>query len=92
MSGLKQALEQVNDYNPLMKDFPLQELLSATELDRIKIAITAIFAHLRKIRNTKYPINRCLRLIEAISRDVQTQMLKVRLFFVKKLLEKFTNI
>ncbi len=37
----------------------------------------AIFNHLRKIRNTKYPIQRALRLVEAISRDLSNQLLKV---------------
>ena len=63
-TGLKQALATVNDYNPLMKDFPINELLSATELDRIRSAVQGIFNHLRKIRNTKYPIQRALRYIE----------------------------
>lgn len=67
----------VNDHNILMKDFPLNDLLSATDLDKIRAAIVAIFQHLKKIRNTRYPINRCLRLVEAISRDLQQQMLKV---------------
>uniref|UniRef100_A0A1I8II96 Dynein heavy chain, cytoplasmic n=1 Tax=Macrostomum lignano TaxID=282301 RepID=A0A1I8II96_9PLAT len=76
-TGLKSALGVVNDYNPLMKDFPLNELLSATELDKIKQAVVAIFGHLKKIRSTKYPIQRALRLIEAISRDLSNQLLKV---------------
>uniref|UniRef100_A0A6Q2WQB4 Cytoplasmic dynein 1 heavy chain 1 n=1 Tax=Esox lucius TaxID=8010 RepID=A0A6Q2WQB4_ESOLU len=76
-TGLKQAVETVNDYNPLMKDFPLNDLLSATELDKIRLALVAIFTHLRKIRNTKYPIQRALRLVEAISRDLSSQLLKV---------------
>ena len=76
--GLKQALATVNDYNPLMKDFPLEDLLSATELNRIQNALNGIFTHLRKIRSTHYPIQRVLRLIEAISRDLSTQLLKVR--------------
>jgi dynein heavy chain 1 len=52
-------------------------LLSATELERIRAAVQLIFAHLRKIRSTKYPIQRCLRLVEAISRDLGAQLLKV---------------
>lgn len=76
-TGLKQALATVNDYNPLMKDFPLNDLLSATELDKIRTALQAIFIHLRKIRSTKYPIQRALRLVEAISRDLMAQLLKV---------------
>ncbi|KAG8248503.1 Cytoplasmic dynein 1 heavy chain 1, partial [Homalodisca vitripennis] len=76
-TGLKQVLATVNDYNPLMKDFPINDLLSATELDRIKTAVQQIFSHLRKIRNTKYPMQRALRFIEAISRDLSAQLLKV---------------
>lgn len=76
-TGLKQALSYVNDYNPLMKDFPINDLLSATELDRIRAAIQQIFAHLRKIRSTKYPIQRALKLVEAISRDLSSQLFKV---------------
>ena len=76
-TGLKQALAKVADYNPLMKDFPINDLLSATELEKIKPAVQQIFSHLRKVRNTKYPIQRCLKLIEAISRDLSQQLLKV---------------
>lgn len=77
LTGLKQAVETVNDYNPLMKDFPLNDLLSASELDKIRQALMAIFTHMKKIRNTKYPIQRSLRLVEAISRDLSSQLLKV---------------
>ena len=76
-TGLKQALAMVADFNPLMKDFPINDMLSATELDRIRSAVQSIFLHLRKVRNTKYPIQRALRLIEAISRDLSHQLLKV---------------
>ena len=60
-----------------MKDFPLNELLSATELDKVRSAVIGIFNHLRKIRSTKYPIQRALKLVEAISRDLSSQILKV---------------
>ena len=65
------------DYSQLMKDFPLNDLLSATELDRIRSALIAIFSHMRKIRNTRYPMQRALKLVEAISRDLSNQILKV---------------
>lgn len=85
-AGLKQALATVNDYAPLMKDFPLNDLLAATELEKIRSAVQAIFNHLRKIRSTKYPIQRALRLVEAISRDLSSQILKVQeglfIFFI----------
>ncbi|KJH46391.1 hypothetical protein DICVIV_07559 [Dictyocaulus viviparus] len=38
-TGLKQTLALVSDYNSLMKDFPLNELVSATDLDSIKVAL-----------------------------------------------------
>ncbi|KRY59545.1 Dynein heavy chain, cytoplasmic [Trichinella britovi] len=78
-TGLKQALDTVTNYNVLMKDFPINDLLSAVEMDRIRAAVASIFIHLRKIRTSRYPIQRCLRLIEAISRDLQIQMLKALL-------------
>lgn len=76
-TGLKPALSMVADYNTMMKDFPLNDLLSAAELERIRGSLVAIFAHLKKIRGTKYPIQRALRLVEAISRDLSNLMLKV---------------
>ncbi|XP_065167911.1 dynein heavy chain, cytoplasmic isoform X2 [Atheta coriaria] len=76
-TGLKQALATVNNYNPLMKDFPIHDLLSATELERIRASVQLIFSHLRKVKATKYPIQRCLRLVEAVSRDLGGQLLKV---------------
>lgn len=74
---LKEALATVHDYNPLMKDFPLDDLLSATDLDKLSLAIQAIFNHMKKIRNTKYPIERASKLIETISKDLTSQLLKV---------------
>jgi len=76
-TGLKGALVTVTDYNQLMKDFPINDLLSAGDLDKIRTSLYGIFSHLKKIRNTKYPIHRALRLIEAISKDLQLQLLKV---------------
>ncbi|VDL72361.1 unnamed protein product [Nippostrongylus brasiliensis] len=76
-TGLKQTLALVNDYNSLMKDFPLNELVSATDLDSIKVALGNVFGHMKKIRATKYPVQRALRFIEAISRDMNGQILKV---------------
>jgi len=75
--GLKRALTKVADYNILMKDFPLNDLLSATELEQIPVSLVAVFAHLKKIRTTKYPVQRALRLVEAISRDLCNVMVKL---------------
>lgn len=79
-AGLKQTLAMVNDYNVLMKDLPLNELMAATDMESIKNALANIFTHMKKLRNTKYPIARALRFVEAISKDVSTQMLKVVIY------------
>uniref|UniRef100_A0A0N5AC29 DHC_N1 domain-containing protein n=1 Tax=Syphacia muris TaxID=451379 RepID=A0A0N5AC29_9BILA len=70
-------MTKVNNYNLLMKDMPLNELMAATDMNAIRIAVIDIFTHLKKIRNTKYPITRALRFIEAISKDLCSQMLRV---------------
>ncbi|CAF3632269.1 unnamed protein product, partial [Adineta steineri] len=76
-TGLKEALDKVKNYNILMKDFPMHDLLSANDLPKIKNSITVIFNHLKRVRNTRYPVNRILRFIEAISRDLNVQMTKI---------------
>ena len=86
----------VADYNALMRDLPLNELMAATDLDGIgnekycsqtcqtadfssANALVAVFSHLhKKIRSTKYPTSRMLSFLEAISKDVASQILKVR--------------
>ena len=67
----------MKDYSPLMKEFPLNDLLAAGDLVTIKTSVAIIFSHLKKIRNTAYPVHRAICLVEAISRDLNTQMLKV---------------
>ena len=47
-TGLKEGMELVHKYNQLMKDFPLNELLSATDLDKIRESLHMIFGHLNK--------------------------------------------
>ena len=74
-TGLKEATEKVQKYNQLMRDFPLDELLSATSLPKVQDAIGLIFAHLnKKLRICPYPVRRALPLVEAISADLDTQL------------------
>ncbi|PIC53075.1 hypothetical protein B9Z55_002926 [Caenorhabditis nigoni] len=65
-TGLKQKLAVVQDYNTLMKDFPLSELVSASDVPKLTHAIAGIFL----------PLQRALRLVEAISRVLNSQLLK----------------
>ncbi|KAI8967648.1 dynein heavy chain [Mycotypha africana] len=77
-TGLKEGMELVHKYNQLMKDFPLNELLSATDLDKIRESLHMIFGHLnKKLKLSPYPIRRALPLVEAISKDLNDQLLKV---------------
>ncbi|KAJ3099515.1 hypothetical protein HDU96_010687, partial [Phlyctochytrium bullatum] len=77
-TGLKEATEKVQKYNQLMRDFPLNELLSATDVEKIKDSISLIFGHLnKKLKLSPYPIRRALPLVSAISKDLNEQLLKV---------------
>ncbi|KAJ3411544.1 hypothetical protein HDV05_002063 [Chytridiales sp. JEL 0842] len=77
-TGLKEAIEKVQKYNQLMRDFPLNELLAATDVDKINEAIIMIFAHLnKKLKLSPYPIRRALPLVGSISKDLNEQLLKV---------------
>lgn len=74
-TGLKDTTEMVQKYNQLMRDFPLDELLSATSLQRVHDALNLIFSHLnKKLRICPYPIKRALSLVEAISADLDHQI------------------
>ncbi|PGH26987.1 dynein heavy chain, cytoplasmic [Polytolypa hystricis UAMH7299] len=74
-TGLKETTETVQKYNQLMRDFPLDELLSATSLQKIHESLNLIFSHLnKKLRICPYPIKRALSLVEAISGDLDEQV------------------
>lgn len=68
----------VHNYNQLMKDFPLNDLLAATDLSKIAGSITAIFRHIStKLKLAPYPIRRALPLVQAISKDFNDALLRV---------------
>ncbi|KZF19340.1 dynein heavy chain [Xylona heveae TC161] len=74
-TGLKEATETVQRYNQLMRDFPLEELPSATSLEKVQDALNQIFGHLnKKLRVSPYPVKRALLLVEAISGDLDTKL------------------
>ncbi|TPX53424.1 hypothetical protein SeMB42_g00788 [Synchytrium endobioticum] len=86
-TGLKEAIDLVQKYNQLMKDFPLNELLAASDLKRVQESLLMIFGHLnKKLRISPYPIRRALPLVEAISRDLYDSLYRVlnlhRLMFI----------
>lgn len=76
--GLKDCAEKVRDYNNVLKDFPLNGLLSATDLGKCRDAVYAIFSHFnKKLKIAPYPVKRALALVEAISRDLNETLVKI---------------
>lgn len=70
-TGLKEAMEKVQKYNQMMREFPLDALLSATAISKVQGPITQIFNHItKKLRVGIYPVKRALNLVEAISADL----------------------
>lgn len=77
-TGLKEATEQVQKYNQLMRDFPLEKLQNAASLTDVEEAVEEVFAHLNKrLRVVPYPIWRALVLVENISKDLNTVLVSL---------------
>ncbi|KAG1826379.1 dynein heavy chain, N-terminal region 1-domain-containing protein [Suillus variegatus] len=81
-AGLKSSMDLVRKYNQLTKDFPLNELLSATDLEKNPRIIGTHRSSLdtstaSSSKLSPYPIRRALPLIEAISRNFNDQLLRV---------------
>ena len=53
-TGIKDCMEMVLKYNLLMKDFPINDLLSAPDLEKIRDSVEAIFTHFTKKVIRKY--------------------------------------
>ncbi|KAF2709100.1 hypothetical protein K504DRAFT_456000 [Pleomassaria siparia CBS 279.74] len=77
-TGLKESTDLVQKYNQLMRDFPIDELLSAISLQKVQEAIQQIFSHMnKKLRICPYPVRRALPLVEAISGDLNGVLAKL---------------
>jgi dynein heavy chain 1 len=77
-TGLKESTDLVQKYNQLMREFPLDQLLSATSLQAVQEAIYSIFGHMnKKLRICPYPVRRALPLVEAISGDLDEKLHKL---------------
>jgi dynein heavy chain 1 len=72
--GLAPAMELVSNCMSLMRDFPIKELLSATTVQQLSLAIEKNFTHLKKVKTAdKYELSRSLRLVEALSEHLAEQ-------------------
>lgn len=76
--NFENSLRKCSSCNAFTKDFPLNELLSSHELDELQNAIKALFSHMKKITGQQeYTIERGFQLLEALSKDLNAQMIKI---------------
>lgn len=74
-TGLKETKEKVQRYNQLFHGFPIEQLLSATTIEKLTEALDDVFQHLnKKLRICPYPVRRALPLVEAISSDLDNRL------------------
>eukprot|EP00298_Acanthocystis_sp_HF-20_P018400 c21961_g1_i2.p1 GENE.c21961_g1_i2~~c21961_g1_i2.p1 ORF type:complete len:1367 (-),score=618.02 c21961_g1_i2:1228-5328(-) len=71
------VLQRVESVNFIMKDFPIETLLSAPNIGEIRGALEAIFEKLNRVRQSQYSTTRALQFVEAIGRDVSGRMVSV---------------
>jgi dynein heavy chain 1 len=71
-TGLEHKLKTARDYNKLLRDFPINQLLSANDLDQVRKAIDLIFNQFRQVRQggDSYPNNRAIALMNAVCQDL----------------------
>ncbi|CAH2350425.1 dynein heavy chain, cytoplasmic [[Candida] railenensis] len=68
--GLENKLIETNNNNSILKDLPLDELLTS-DVPSLKASINGIFNHLKKLRNLQsYPLLRSIELVEVILKDI----------------------
>jgi len=77
--GIKAAMEKVSDYKNLMKDFPIDYLLTSVDIGtQIPNSLNEIFSHLiKRAKNTQYPTKRFIKLLESLARDLKAKILKL---------------
>jgi dynein heavy chain 1 len=71
-----------------MKEFPINDMLTATTMQELKQAIQQIFSHMKKLTSIQdYTPQRSMQLVEALSRDLSNQITKIfkgqQIMFIK---------
>ncbi|EAR94592.2 dynein heavy chain, cytoplasmic protein (macronuclear) [Tetrahymena thermophila SB210] len=73
----KHTLQECTKCNQFMKEFPLNDLLSASSLQEIRTSLSGIFNHMKNIKSLSYTPQRAYQLLEALSRDLNSQIVKI---------------
>ena len=70
--------KQAQNYNILLKDIPIKQLVEAESIEGIATAVKKIFAQIKKNKNkSKYPNERAVDLGQCIANDFDEQLKKV---------------
>ena len=75
-TGLSKAKKKVEGYMQLLRDFPINAILTSSDVKQMTEAVLSIFNHLRRMKSAQYPVERAFRLLEAISRDLSHQIIE----------------
>jgi dynein heavy chain 1 len=72
---LQSKLDTAQKYCILMKDLPVTDMQSATDVASLGAAIVRVFDHIKKhLVRSRYPVARAVKLLEAISREFKNQL------------------
>ncbi|RLN48678.1 hypothetical protein BBJ28_00009539 [Nothophytophthora sp. Chile5] len=76
--GLGLAIQRVSSVMTLMKEFPMNSILSATDISQLNQGVVLVFTHLKKIRVAdEYKLSRLLHLVEVMSSDLTQQVISL---------------
>ena len=73
-TNLKKTKKKVEGYMQLLKEFPINAVMTSPDLKQLTDAVLAVFGHLKRMKSSQYPIARAFRLMEAVSRDLSQQI------------------
>ena len=76
-TGLVKARKKVEGYMQLLKEFPINAVMTSPDIKQLTDAVLAVFGHLKRMKSAQYPVARAFRLLEAISRDLSQQIVEV---------------
>lgn len=100
--GLEEKVKEANNYNSLLRELPIEEVLSISSnlansdtLQKFEDSISIVFNHLKKLKNfNNYPLSRSIELTEAILLDISRKFTEIlsNLFLMSLPLEKFVSL
>lgn len=71
-------IKKAQEFNMILKDCPINSLISASDLKSTQKAISDIFNHFKIFKaQSSYPIKRVMELLEALSSDASKRILKI---------------